>query len=80
MGSVKNVAIAFAITLFIICFFSDNNLMEETIEVLNHKIGKSNIKIYNIFIVLLSTIIILCSILNCFSIFYNIKNMIGRNL
>ena len=60
MESIKFVAIAFSISFLIIIFITSDRLRRETFEVLNHKIGKSGkIKVINVFIILISIIIIL---------------------
>ena len=61
MGFIKNIIIAFLISFCIILFITNSKLRKETFETLNHKIGKSKIKIFNIFVVFISFIIILYS-------------------
>ena len=59
MGSIKILAIAFVISSGIILFITSEKVRRETFDVLNHKIGKSNIRIYNIFVILIVLILIL---------------------
>lgn len=61
MGFIKNVAIAFLITFFVLIFITNDKVRSETFEVFNHKIGKSNVRVYQIFVVLIVLICILYS-------------------
>lgn len=69
MEFIKNIAISFGIVFSFIIFITNDTIRKGTIDVLNHNIGKSKIKIYNIFILLISIIIICLSI----RFFYKIK-------
>ena len=62
MGSIKIVLIAFAISFGVIIFITNEKVRSETFGVLNHKIGKSRFRIYNLFLILITIIFILYSI------------------
>ncbi len=61
MGFIKNVVIAFTITVFVLLFITNDKVRSETFKVLNHKLGKSKIKVYQLFVILIVFICILYS-------------------
>lgn len=69
MSLIKILAVSFIISGSIILFVTSDTLRKETFDVLSHKIGKSNIKVYNIFVILIVLILILYG----FKILYKLK-------
>lgn len=63
MGYIKNVAIAFIISFCVIIIITQKNIRCEIIEVLKYRIGKTKIKIYDMFVILIGLIMILYSII-----------------
>ena len=61
MGYIKTIAIAFIISFCIITFITSNRLRKEIFDILNLKLGKSKFRIYHIFVILITLIIILYS-------------------
>ena len=69
MGSIKIIVISFLISFCIILWITSDVIRKETFEVLNHKIGKSNVRVYHIFAIL----IVLICILYSFKILYKLR-------
>ena len=69
MGSIKVIVVSFFIAFGIILWIISDVIRKETFEVLNHKIGKSNIRVYHIFAIL----IVLICILYSFKILYKLR-------
>ena len=61
MGAIKNIVVAFAISFCLIFVIINQRVRRETFEVLNHNIGKSRFRVYQVFLVLISLIVILVS-------------------
>lgn len=61
MGSIKTIAIAFLISFCIIIFITNAKLRQETFDILNHRLGKSNIRFFDLVVIIISIIIILYS-------------------
>lgn len=61
MGSIKTMIIAFFISFCGIIFVTSSKVRERTFTILNHKIGKSHVRIANILVVLLVVIMIFYS-------------------
>ena len=61
MSYIKTICFASIITFTIIVFITSDKLRGKIFEVLNHKIGNSKIKIIDLFVIIISIIIILYS-------------------
>ena len=73
MGSVKIITISFLISFGIILWVTNDLIRKETFDVLNHKIGKSRIRVYHVFVIL----IVLICILYSFKILYRLELLYG---